>query len=100
MTKKLNPAKRQQRSVTNTTPKLNEEQGEGGNDGGGNDDEPRRDKMGEQGVMMTMRVGKVVRRVVMTMRKVVRAMRREENTTTRDSLASEGERPRGRFWGL
>ena len=25
--------------------------------------------MGEQGVMMTMRVGKVVRRVVMTMRK-------------------------------
>ena len=56
--------------------------------------------MGEQGVMMTMRVGKVVRRVVMTMRKVVRAMRREENTTTRDSLASEGERPRGRFWGL
>ena len=52
--------------------------------------------MGEQGVMMTMRVGEVVRR----MRKVVRAMRREENTTTRDSLASEGERPRGRFWGL
>ena len=49
--------------------------------------------MGEQGVMMTMRVGKVVRRVVVT-------MRREENTTTRDSLASEGERPRGRFWGL
>ena len=49
--------------------------------------------MGEQGVMMTMRVGKVVRSVVMTMRKV-------ENTTTRDSLASEGERPRGRFWGL
>ena len=56
--------------------------------------------MGEQGVMMTMRVGKVVRRVVMTMRKVVRAMRREENTTTRDLPASEGERPRGRFWGL
>ena len=47
--------------------------------------------------MMTMRVRKVVRRVVMTMRKVVRAMRREENTTTRDSLASEGERPRGRL---
>ena len=49
--------------------------------------------MGKQGVMVTMRVGKVARRVVMTMRK-------EENTTTRDSLASEGERPRGRFWGL
>lgn len=29
--------------VTNTTPKLNEEQGEGDDDGGGNDDEPRRD---------------------------------------------------------
>ena len=56
--------------------------------------------MGEQRVMMTMRVGKVVRRVVMKMRKVVRAMRREEKTTMRDSLASEGERPRGRFWGL
>ena len=28
--------------------------------------------MGEQGVMMTMRVGRVVRRVVMTMRKVMR----------------------------
>ena len=80
--------------------KLNDERGEGSDDEGGSDDEPRRDKMGEQGVMMTMRVGKVVRRVVMTMRKVVRVMRREENTTTRDSLASEGERPRGRFWGL
>ena len=73
--------------------KLNDKRGEGSDDEGGSDDEPRRDKMGEQGVMMTMRVGKVVRRVVVT-------MRREENTTTRDSLAREGERPRGRFWGL
>ena len=56
--------------------------------------------MGEQGVMMTMRVGKVVRRVVMMMRKVMRAMRGVENTTTRDEPNDEGKRPRGRFWGL
>ena len=55
--------------------KLDDKQGEGSDDGGGSEDEPHSDKMGEQGVVVAMRVGKVMRRVVMTVRKVIGTMR-------------------------
>ena len=56
--------------------------------------------VGDKGVVVAMRVGVMVRRVETTMRKVMRAMREVENTTTRDEPNDEGKRPRGRFWGL
>ena len=56
--------------------------------------------VGNKGVVMAMRVGMVMRRVVTTMRARVRAMRKVDNTTTRDEPEDEGKRPRGRFWRL
>ena len=53
----------------------------------------------DKGIVIAMQGGVRVKKVMM-MRKVVRTMRRAENTTMRDSLTDEGERPRGRFWGL